>query len=164
MGAQTGLWLRSPIRGKCDTGCSDTCQAWPFSPFHHNNNTTWWWLFSVYLIRTCFSWIGHMKRMNNKCRKTGFCTLSCCWPDTGVVLETTWALVTISPLSDITKPDPLDRGMFRPKRGCLWCMEKHHTTLKLLLVGGQMSGQSGRISDHPSVQMTWLCRVSDKWA
>lgn len=47
------------------------------------------------------------------------CTLRCCWPDTGELLETTWALVTISPLSDITKPEPLDRGMVRPNRGCL---------------------------------------------
>lgn len=52
-------------------------------------------------------------------------TLRCCWPDTGVVLETTWALVTISPFSDITNPDPLDRGIVRPNRGCLREQHKH---------------------------------------
>lgn len=53
------------------------------------------------------------------------CTLRCCWPDTGVVLETTWALVTISPFSDMTNPDPLDRGIVRPNRGCLREQDKH---------------------------------------
>lgn len=53
------------------------------------------------------------------------CTLRCCWPDIDVVLETTWALVTMSPFSDITKPDPLDRGILRPKRGCLQHKQKN---------------------------------------
>lgn len=47
------------------------------------------------------------------------CTRSCCWPDTGATLVTTWALVTMRPVSDTIKPDPLDRGTLRPKRGCL---------------------------------------------
>lgn len=46
-------------------------------------------------------------------------TLSSWRPDTGVVLETTWALVMIRPVSSMTKPEPLDRGTVRPNRGCL---------------------------------------------
>ena len=86
------------------------------------------WLLTLPIFRLWLgweSWYYLVKRIKDHCRRTGFCTLRCCWPDTGVVLETTWALVTISPFSDITKPDPLDKGMFRPKRGCLGGEEKH---------------------------------------
>ena len=47
------------------------------------------------------------------------CTLSCCRPETALEVDTTWALVTIRPASDMMKPEPLDRGTLRPNRGCL---------------------------------------------
>lgn len=43
------------------------------------------------------------------------CTFTCWWLD----LLTTCALVTMSPLSDTRKPEPLVMGTLRPYSGCL---------------------------------------------
>lgn len=47
------------------------------------------------------------------------CILSCCRFEMELVLDSTWALVTIKSVFDMMKFESLDRGTLRSNRGCL---------------------------------------------